>query len=171
MLQTRFYTHLVSPDWARASDGLCAASWAHYEKPCLAAQNFRNALDPLNMVSHNGLMGLHRARPTLAPSRGTPGACGNRSGALHLLYFWNMYFYVLEISFIEILAAFEFSPNSVEFSNSTFKFWPNSTGSQILPSNSGRILQSFKFCLPNSGWNWEPRSPPFGHRNFLFLEC
>ena len=99
----------------------------------------------------------HRARPTLAPSRGTPGACGNRSGALHLLYFWNMYFYVLEISFIEILAAFEFSPNSVEFSNSTFKFWPNSTGSQILPSNSGRILQSFKFCLPNSGWNWEPR--------------
>ena len=137
MLQTRFHTHLVSPDWARASDGLCAASWAHYEKPCLAAQNFRNALDPLNMVSHNGLMGPHRARPTLAPSRGTPGACGNRSGALHLLYFWNMYFYVLEISFywnsscLRILAEF-------------CRILPNS---RILPSNSGRILQVLKFYL------------------------
>ena len=62
-----------------------------------------------------------------------------------------MYFYVLRVPFIEIQAAFEFSPNSVElyrilefylqilaefyrFSNSTFKFWPNSAEFQILPS-------------------------------------
>ena len=60
-------------------------------------------------------------------------------------------FMFLRFPFIEILAAFEFSPNSVEFyrilefylqilaefyrcSNSTFKFWPNSAEFQILPS-------------------------------------
>ena len=99
VLRTGFHTHLVSPDWARASDGLCAAPWAHYEKPCLAGLRRCESFVPPNMVSHNGLMRPHRARPTLALSRGTPGGCRNGSGALHSLYFWNMYFYVREISF------------------------------------------------------------------------